>query len=296
MPGRPDALLLVVALTAVSTSGPLIAATAAPSLAIAFWRNAMATGALLPLALWRCRAELASLTGREWRLAALAGALLAAHFATWIPSLALTSVASATALVATQPVWAALLARLSGARIPLAAWLGVGLAVLGAGLLTGVDLRVDSRALLGNGLALAGGALAAAYMAAGGAVRRSVSTTTYTLVCYGVCSAILLVVCLLAGAGLGGYEPVTWVQLVALTAGAQLLGHSLFNRVLRTTSATVVSLSILFEVPGAALLALVFLGQVPPLLALPAAVLLVAGVAIVVRASAGVAPASAPAE
>lgn len=296
LPQRPDALLLIVALTAVSTSGPLIAATAAPALAIAFWRNAMATGALLPVALLSSRSELAALSMREWRLAALAGALLAAHFATWIPSLSLTSVASATALVATQPVWAALLARIGGARIPGTAWLGIGVAVVGAALLTGIDLRLDSRALAGNGLALAGGALAAAYMAAGGAVRRSVSTITYTLVCYGVCAAILLVVCLLAGVELGGYDGTTWLQLVALTAGAQLLGHSLFNRVLRTTSATVVSLSILFEVPGAALLALVFLDQVPPLAALPAAGLLVAGVATVVRASASVAPATAPAE
>ena len=60
---------------------------------------------------------------------------------------------------------------------------------------------------------------------------------------------------------------------------------TLFNRVLRSTSPTVVSLSILFEIPGAALIAALFLGQRPPLLAIPAAVLLLAGLALVIRAT-----------
>ena len=62
-----------------------------------------------------------------------------------------------------------------------------------------------------------------------------------------------------------GFAPITWVQLLALTAGAQLLGHSLINVVLQTTSPTVVSLAILFEMPGAALIAAIWLGQHPPL-------------------------------
>ena len=60
---------------------------------------------------------------------------------------------------------------------------------------------------------------------------------------------------------------------------------------LRSVSATVVSLTLLFEIPGAALLAAVFLGQTPPLLALPAAALLLIGLAIVIRGgSRGTAP------
>ena len=81
------------------------------------------------------------------------------------------------------------------------------------------------------------------------------------------------------------------VQL-ALTLGAQLLGHSLFNRVLKTVGPTTVSMLILLEIPGAALIAAAFLGQTPPLLAVPAFLLLVAGLAVVVRAgSRGTVPA-----
>lgn len=291
-PPPVDALLLTIAIAGVSTSGPLIAATAAPALAIAMWRNAMASGALLPLALGRreTRAELRGLDRRERRMAVLAGLLLAAHFATWIPSVTFTSVAAATALVATQPVWAALLVRARGGVLPRTAWVGIGLAVAGAAVITGVDVGVGTRHLVGDLLALAGGALAAGYVTAGGEVRRSVGTTTYTAVCYSVTSVVLLVVCLVGRQHLTGYSGGAWLRIVALTVGAQLLGHSLINVVLRATGPLVVSLAILFEVPGATLLAVIFLHQHVRLGQLPGAVLLLAGIALVVRAGARAQP------
>jgi drug/metabolite transporter (DMT)-like permease len=295
-PHGTDAVLLCVALLAVSTSGPIMAATAAPALAIAFWRNALASGVLLPVVLATCRDELRALDRRELRWAALAGVFLALHFATWIPALTYTSVASATALVATQPVWAALLSTLRGAPVSRPVWIGIGVAVAGALMLAGVDLRVSGEALVGDLLAVAGGAFAAVYMVAGSEVRRSVSTTTYTFLCYSTTAVLLLGVCLIWGQQLTGYDARTWAQLAAITVGAQLLGHSLCNLVLRSTSATVVSLLLLFEIPGAALIAAAFLGQTPPLLALPAAALLVAGLALVIRAGSRATEPSLPVE
>lgn len=290
LPPPRDAALLAVALAAVSTSGPLIAATAAPALAIAFWRNGLAAAVLLPVCLARRLGELRAMTRRQWGLGVLAGALLAGHFAAWVPSVTLTTVASSTALVATQPVWAALLARALGRQVPRAVWVGIVVAVLGAALLTGADVSLSGRALLGDVLATVGGALAAAYVTTGAAVRERISTTTYTAVCYSTCAVLLLALCLASGQRMGGYDGGTWLKLAALTAGAQLLGHSLVNVVLRTTSPTVVSLAILFEVPGAGLLAAVWLHQVPPLTALPGLVLLLLGIGLVVRAGARAVP------
>jgi drug/metabolite transporter (DMT)-like permease len=281
-PPAVDLVLLVVAVSAVSTSGPLIAAAAAPALAIAFWRNAMATGVLLPIALVRNLGELRHMTRRERVLAVVAGGFLAAHFATWVPSLRYTSVASATALVATQPIWNGLIARGMGYHVSRRAWVGIGIAVVGAAALTGADFSVSPRALTGDLLALAGAILAAMYVAVGGEVRRSVSTTSYTTICYGTAAVLLLAVCLVGGLHLTGYSAKTWLELVALTIGPQLLGHSVINRVLRTTPPTVVSLAILFEVPGAAFVAWVALGQHPPASILPGMALLLVGLAVVV--------------
>jgi drug/metabolite transporter (DMT)-like permease len=152
-------------------------------------------------------------------------------------------------------------------------------------LLSGVDLSIEPRALVGDLLALVGGALAAAYMTVGADVRRTVSTGVYSLVCYGVAGALLLAVCGVGRQPVVGFDGGTWLVLGALTVGPQLLGHTVLNRVLRTTSAMVVSVSILFEIVGAALLAWIFFDEVPPVSALPAGVLIAAGIVLVVRAT-----------
>lgn len=291
-PPPVDAVVLTVAVLGVSTSGPLIAAAAAPALAVALWRNVFASGLLVPLTLLRraTRDELRGLSSRERRFAVLAGLLLAAHFATWVPSVRFTSVAASTALVATQPVWAALLVRARGGVLPRDAWVGIVLAVSGAAVITGIDVSLGARHLVGDVLALVGGALAAAYVTAGGEVRRSVGTTTYTAVCYSVTAVVLLVVCAVGRQHLGGYDGRTWLQLAALTLAAQLGGHSLINVVLRTTGPLVVSLAILFEVPGATLIAALTLHQHVHVSQLPGALLLLAGLALVIRAGARAQP------
>ena len=280
-----DLALLAVAVAAVSTSAPLIAGAEAPTLAIAFWRNALS---LPVLGVWLLarrdeRAGWRARSPRDRRLSLLAGAFLAAHFATWIPSLSYTSVASSVALVATQPVWAALIARHRGDPIQRRAWLGIGLALAGTVLLTGGDLSLSARAVFGDLLAMVGGVLAAAYVTVGGELRQRVSTVGYALACYATATAVLLALCLVTAQPLGGYERDDWLAIVGLVLGAQLLGHTLVNLVLRSISPTAVSVAILFEILGAVLIARLAFGETPPAAAWPAALLIAVGVVVVVR-------------
>ncbi|MDT0453335.1 DMT family transporter [Streptomyces sp. DSM 40473] len=281
---RTELLLLAVAIAGVSLSAPLIAATAAPALAIAFWRNAMAVGALTPVALLRRRhrAELRGIGRRTALLAVAAGALLAVHFGVWLPSLQMTSVASSTALVTTTPIWTTLLLRLRGHRPPALVWAGTALAFLGVLTLTGVDMSLSPRALAGDALALAGGIAAAGYVLLGAEVRRTVGTVAYTYVCYTTTTVLLLAACLCGGVSLGGYSGETWLKLAVLTVAAQLLGHSLINRVVKGLGPSVTSTAILLETPGAALIAALWLGQEPPAVAYPALAVIMAGLALVI--------------
>jgi drug/metabolite transporter (DMT)-like permease len=283
---RLDLLLLVAAIAGISLSGPLVAATAAPALAIAFWRNAMAALALTPVVALRSglRRELARLSRRQLLLSLLAGATLAAHFALWLPSLRMTSIASSVTLVTTTPIWITILLRLRGHRPSLRTWAGTLVAFTGVVMLTGVDLTVSARALAGDALALAGGLSAAFYILIGNEVRRNTSTTGYTFVCYTTTAVLLLPACLLTGTDLAGYSAETWLKLLLLTLTAQLLGHSLLNRVVRTLGPSVTSTAILLEAPGAALIAALWLGQTPPVLAYPALAVILLGLALVIRA------------
>lgn len=293
-PPTMDLVLLGVAVSAISISGPLIVATAAPALAIAFWRCAIGGGLT---GLWvavRNRQELLGLTRRQFWLTVSAGLLLGGHFATWIPSLRLTTVASSTALIATQPIFAALIARARGIRIPVRAWIGIGVAVAGVVLLTGIDAGISTQALLGDLLSLIGAFLAAAYVSVAERVRQQVSTATTTFVLYGSSALLLLVMALAFRDPLTGFSAQAWAFIVILTLTAQLLGHTLFSRVLATTSATIVSMVILLEAPFSTIIAAIFLGQVPPVTLIPAALLLFAGLVLVIGSTTKATPTETP--
>jgi drug/metabolite transporter (DMT)-like permease len=276
-PAKADIPTLVLGVLGVGTSGPIIAATRAPSLAIAFWRNVIGTAVLAPYALLRHRAELRALSRRQWLLALASGFCLGLHFSTWTPSLTMTSVASATAFAATQPIFAALIARVRGEHVARRAWIGIVVAVLGAAELSGVDLSASLHAFLGDLLALTAAVLAAIYMTLGSKVRQTVSLTPYASICYATAAITISIIATFCDEHLLGFDGNAWLKILALTAGAQLMGHTMFNRALKTTSATVVSVVILLEVPIAALLAAVWLGQIPSVWAVPGALLILAG-------------------
>ena len=284
-PGGRDIALMSVAVVGISLSGPLTALVVAPFLAIAFWRNAAGAVALLPVLLVRERATLNGLRLRDLRSSAVAGLFLAAHFAAWLPSLSMTTVAASIALVTTTPIWTALAARAAGVQLPAAVWWGLALAVVGAALIAGVDVTVSLEAVAGDGLALLGAIAAGGYVLAGARARERLATSAYTVICYSVCAVVLAVAALLVDVPLSGFSARDWWLIAAITFVAQLLGHTLLNLVLHSVGPTVVSLAVLLEVPGSLIVALVLLQQAPPLLALPGMAAVVAGVALVVRAS-----------
>ena len=261
---RVPILLAVIAVLGVSASGPLMAATTAPALAIAFWRNAGGAALITPFALTRNREEIRGIDRRTWLKCAVAGAMLAAHFACWVSALKLTSVAAATALVTTQLIWVVLIDRLHGIRTTRAVLAGMALSICGVLVISGFDFTVSGRAIGGDALAVAGGLFAALYLLVGNDIRKSLSTTSYTFACYTACALYLGAAVVVFGLPFGGYSTTSWLLIAAVTISAQLLGHSLFNHLLAVMSPILISLVILLEVPGAALLAGIFLGQSPP--------------------------------
>ncbi|MGT2462538.1 DMT family transporter [Sinomonas atrocyanea] len=279
-------LLVVLGVLGVSASGPLIAGTLAgtsvTALAIAFWRNAIASVVMAAPVAVRSPGQFRRLTRRDLLWSSLAGVALAFHFVCFILSLTLTSVAASTALVCLQSGWIAVFSVLRGRKLPAAVLAGLGLAFLGVVAITGLDLGSSHEAVLGDLLAVAGGILAGLYTMAGGKARQTMGTGTYTALCYGVCAALVVVMALATGQRLTGFEPAGWAGILAITAAAQLVGHTAFNHLVATLSPLVVSMFILLEIPGAALLAAVFLGEVLPGGTYAGLGLILAGLAVVV--------------
>ena len=278
--------LAAVGVLGVASSGPLIAATlgatTVSALAIAFWRNAIGAAVMASPTLVREPRQFGRITRREVRWCVLAAVALALHFACFITSLQLTSVAAATALVCLQSAWIAVFQLFRGNRHRWQVLVGLGIAFGGVVAITGFDMGSSPDALLGDLLAVAGGALAGLYTLAGGKARQSMTTGTYTTLCYGMCAALVAVLALLGRQPLVGFEAAGWLGILAITVCAQLVGHTAFNHLLATMSPLLVSMIILLEIPGAALLAAVFLHETLPAGTYAGLGLILAGLAVVV--------------
>ncbi|WP_307613005.1 DMT family transporter [Pseudarthrobacter sp. W1I19] len=270
----------------VASSGPLIAATlgatSVSALAIAFWRNAIGAAVMATPTLIRQPAQFGRVTRGEFRWSLLAAVALALHFACFITSLQLTSVAAATALVCLQSAWIAVFQLFRGTRYRWQVLAGLGIAFGGVVAITGFDMGSSPDALLGDLLAVAGGALAGLYTLAGGKARQSMTTGTYTTLCYGMCAVLVAVMALLGGQPLAGFEAAGWLGILAITVCAQLVGHTAFNHLLATMSPLLVSMIILLEIPGAALLAALFLQEKLPAGTYAGLGLILVGLAVVV--------------
>lgn len=281
-------LVLGAAVLAAASSSIWIRLSTAPSLAIAFWRLALATAILaVPLGLWH-RQGLRELRGRDLWLAAAAGGCLALHFAAWVASLRYTSVASSTVLVTTHPFLVLAAGRwLLRERVPPAAVAGVLLAVLGGALVGWGDFRLGGTALYGDLLALAGAVAVAGYILIGRAVRQRVEILPYTALVYGVAALTLLLLAIATGTPVAGYPAREWWLFLALAVFPTVVGHTAMNWALRYLRAAVVSVSILGEPVGATGLAFLLFGEVPGGLALAGGALILTGIGVFLVAAEG---------
>lgn len=281
LPEGRDIAFLSLGVIGIGTSGPVIALSTMPVPTLIFWRNLGGALTMLPFALQK----------KEWRSfehrnaikwSVISGVFLALHFLGFFIAMRLSSVAAGTALTAMQPIFAALILRIQGHYIPRQAWIGMLIAFLSVLLITGVDLHFSVRAFVGDLSALTCAGLAAGYVLIGSKAQQTLSTSTYTVICYGMCALTVLPVSLVMGYPLFHFSAKQWLLVVALICGAQLLGHTMFNLSLKRVSPAVVSLITFFEVPVSAVLAVWWLGQRPAIGIIPGIVGLLIGCGIFV--------------
>jgi drug/metabolite transporter (DMT)-like permease len=265
-----------------------------PSLVIAAWRLTLASAVLLPLAIARRREELRRMPLSSWALALISGFMLAMHFATWITSLAYTSVASSTVLVTTTPLWVGLASPfLLRERLTSALKIGIALAMLGSVIIGVADVVavIDGRLrfsltefssqnnpLLGNGLAVAGALAASVYLIIGRRLRHGMSLLTYIAVVYTTAACFLVTMALIAGYSLTGYPATAYLVMVLMALFPQLIGHSSYNWALGHLPAATVSIAVIGEPVGATILALLIFLEFPGVLTLAGSALLLAGI------------------
>ena len=288
----PATVVLALALIGISFAGPLVRLSHAHPLTIAIWRLGFAlviiAGFLIATGTWR---QLLRLRHSEVWLAVGTGVMLALHFWTWNASIALTTVAASVVLVNVQPALVAILSATWLREPPTTRqWLGIGVAMVGAFVVAAPDLMgatdaISGRALLGDLLAVAGGATAACYVVAGRRLRTVLDVWPYVAIVYGTCFFVLLAFAAGVHAPVLNQPPREMAIFLALAIGPMLLGHTGLNWALKYLPAYVVNLVLLGEPIGATLIAaaLPSINELPSMATLAGGVLVLSGIYLATR-------------
>jgi drug/metabolite transporter (DMT)-like permease len=164
--------------------------------------------------------------------------------------------------------------------------LGIGVAFMGGVLIASADVGVvsaTSNPLLGNLLALAGAWMASLYFLLGReAQRRGLGIGSYVVVAYSTGALVLLPLPLIFGSSYSGYPRAVYLYILLMAVASQVVGHTTLNWAVRWISPTLVTLAILFEPVSSSFLGYLIFNEVPGLLVLVGAVVLLGGVAIAV--------------
>lgn len=245
--------------------------------ASAFWRAALALPALAAWAAFSRSRGAPRLEGATL----LAGIFFAGDLIFWHLAILLTTVANATVLATTSPLWVTAFAVLVlGHGVSRASLAGLGLCILGAFALVGESWHFDPDRLAGDAAGLVTAFFFAGYFLAVGAARKRQGAAAVTLLSTAVTSVALLAVAL-------ALEPTLWpasrsgaLALLALALVSQVGGLGLLSVGLSSVPPVFGSLVFFLEVVSAAVLGLLFLGESLSPLQLGGTALIVAGLLV----------------
>ena len=262
--------------------------TPANPFVIAFWRLLFATfGMFIGTLASRNLKEFKKIKmKRDVPLLVLSGLMLAIHFATWNLSLQVTEIASSMTIVYLMHFFALILSMIFlKERISWIQFGAIMLAMVGA-FVVGLSDLLFADNLLGVSVALVGGISAAAYFVIGRKMREKLDVFSYATIVYGICTVFLLVIVLAFPDSrhviITGLKWQHFLLFGLLALGPSCLGHTLYNYSLGYVKAPVITVTALFEMFGATILAYAVFGQIPTYLVFIGMALVAVGIVITV--------------
>lgn len=277
---RHPMTMIVIGVIGIGLSSIFVRLSQAPSAVTAAWRLLWTVVLMTPVVLGRAevRQEFRRADKKQLVWSLISGVFLAIHFVTWFESLKHTSVASSTTIVCTEVIWVSLgyclflKGKLSGKAVA-----AIGVTLVGSVLIALADSGSGAH-LYGDMLALVAAVAVGVYTLIGGQVRRTMSTTAYTYPVYLSCASVLVVTCAVQGLPLWGYGLSPVIIGLMLAVFSTILGHSVFSWCLKYFSPSFVSASKLCEPVVSAVIAAMLFQEIPGLVQIAGAVLILGGV------------------
>ncbi|MDF2949824.1 MAG: hypothetical protein K0R07_1866, partial [Sedimentibacter sp.] len=267
MEKSPSKYIVLAGTLFTSLSSIIIRFSDAPALVISAYRMLFTTLMLLIPVILKSRTEFKNITKKEYILCVASGIFLALHFATWITSIKMTTVANSTILVSCSPIFVAL-ANYFITKEKLGRKMAIGISLSLAGTIIiamGSSRETASNLMLGNILAFLGAMFVAGYLVIGGIARKNLSAGVYVFIVYSVSTVVLFVMCIASGTPVYPYAPKEFLLFSALAFFCSILGHTVYNYMVKYVSSTMISVSTLSEPIFASILALLIFNEIPSL-------------------------------
>lgn len=274
-------LALGIGVAALSMTGIFVRWANAPGTVTAAYRMAIAAIVLTPLALREKRSLLLKpKLGWLWLL--LSGLFIALDHGSLNTAVNLTRIANCTLLNNLSPLWVALFAVIIWReRLNRWFWLGLALALVGAGIILGTDLIKHPQLGLGDGLAFASSLFYAGYFLVTQVGRRSGSLWQFSWGIYAISALLLFSYNLLNGIPVTGYPRQTYLVFLAIGVFCQAVGYTSIVYALGHLPASIVSPTMVAQIVLTSLLAIPLTGESLSLIQILGGVIVIAGIILV---------------
>lgn len=274
-------LVLVVALLAVSTSS--VMARFLPevsSIVIALWRLVFASFAVWLYSFFKPQNKIKKQNIIPF---VLSGFFLGLHFICFYQAVKLTSIANATLLGITAPMFTLLIERFVFKRkFKKIVFIGFAVALFGTLMITGFSASTTDSAEIGKLYGLSAALCIAVVYLLANKIRAETSTVSYTRLLYLIAALFLFVIASTNGENIFELNKSDYLWLLALGLIPTILGHSLLYYGIKFTSPTIIASVPLGEPVIASVLAwMIFLEKVP-FITLAGGILILFGVYLII--------------
>lgn len=199
---------------------------------------------------------------KAWILPVLGGIFTAGDLALWTTGVQKTTIANATLLGNTAPVWVVLILWLVfKQKYPGKFWVGLVLALAGAGIVLGYDFLRRPHLGSGDAMALVAGMFYAGYYLATQYGRKHMSVVPYMWLVSLSSAICLLTISLVMGYGITGYSLKTTLAFIGAGLVVQGLGYVSIAYALGHLPASIVAPTLILQPVFSALLAIPLFGE-----------------------------------
>ena len=280
MEKTPSKYLLLAGTIFTSLSSIIIRFSEAPALVISAYRMLFTCLMLFLPVMINNKDEFQTISKKDFIMCIFSGIFLALHYASWISSIHMTTIANSTVLVACSPMFVALANYfIVKEKFTYKMIAGIVMSLAGTIIISmGSSGGAKSSMMIGNTLAFLGAIFVAGYLVIGGIVRKNVSAGAYVFIVYLVSSIVLFFMCFVTGTPVYPYPAREFLLFIALAFFCSILGHTIYNYLVKYISSTLISVSTLSEPIFASIMAMLFFKEIPSLYTLAGGIIIIAGI------------------